>query len=185
MSWRHLPNALTALRLVLTPLLYAALAAGRPRQALVLLAVAALSDALDGLLARRFGWQSRLGGLLDPIADKLVLNASFLGLWMFGALPDWFIALVIGRDLLIVAGAVGYHLLVRPLQPEPSLLGKLNTVVQVLFALLLILQLGFPLWPSHWVQPAVWIVALVTAASGVDYVIRWSGRAWRERRQVP
>jgi cardiolipin synthase (CMP-forming) len=180
MSWRQLPNALTAMRIGLTPLLYGTIANEQPRHALVLLLVAAVSDALDGFLARRYGWQTRLGGLLDPLADKLLLNAAFLGLWMAGTLPGWLVLLVFGRDLVIVAGALAYHRLIDRLQPEPSPLGKLNTGVQIGFVLLVLLQLGFGWLPADALPYAIAAVAAVTAGSGADYVLRWGRRAWRE-----
>jgi cardiolipin synthase (CMP-forming) len=177
MNWRQLPNTLTALRIGLTPFLYGSIAAGYPRHALVLLAAAAVSDALDGFLARRFGWETRLGGLLDPIADKLLLNASFVGLWVVDAIPAWMMLLVFGRDLLIVLGALAYHSLIGPLHATPTALGKLNTAAQITFVVLVLTQLGFGLLPSHWLDSAIWTVALVTVASGLDYVVRWSLKA--------
>lgn len=177
MSWRHLPNTLTGLRLLLAPLLIGAIVQGQPREALGLLLLAAISDALDGFLARRFGWQTRLGGLLDPLADKLLLNAVFLGLWWVEALPGWLLLLAFGRDLVIVAGAFAYHRLIEPLKAAPSLLGKLTTALQILLGLALLLQLGFGVIPSQLLTIGIWTVAVVTAASGVDYVWRWGRRA--------
>jgi cardiolipin synthase (CMP-forming) len=181
MNWRQLPNALTGVRLALAPLLVAAIVQGQPRPALGLLFVAAVSDALDGFLARRFGWLTRLGSLLDPLADKLLLNACFIGLWVVAVLPGWLLALVLGRDLLIIVGAFAYHRLIRPVTGSPSLLGKLTTALQILLGLALLLQLGYGWPPSQWLEIGIWTVALVTAASGVDYVWRWGRRAWRER----
>lgn len=184
MSWRHLPNTLTGLRLLLAPLLVAAIVQGRPRQALVLLLLAAISDALDGFLARRFGWQSRLGGLLDPLADKLLLNACFLGFWWIEALPGWLFLLILLRDVVIVAGAYAYHRLIQPLKAAPSLLGKLNTLLQILLGLALLLQLGYG-WPSSQATAiGIWTVAVVAAASGVEYVMRWGWRAIRQDKLV-
>ncbi len=180
MNWRYLPNALTLLRIGLVPIVYLSIADGHSRQALGLLVIAALTDALDGSLARRYGWQTRFGGLLDPIADKLLLNASFLGLWSYGALPGWMLALVLGRDLLIVSGAVAYQVLVQPVPAQPSLLGKLATLLQVLLASMLLLELELIDWPSHWTTMAIWTVALASVLSGADYVVRWSRRAWQE-----
>jgi cardiolipin synthase (CMP-forming) len=181
MSWRQLPNTLTAMRIGLTPFLYGSIANEQPRQALLLLLIAAISDGLDGFLARRYGWQSRLGGLLDPLADKLLLNAAFLGLWMAGAVPGWLMLLVFGRDLLIVSGALGYHRLIGPLRAAPTLLGKLNTGVQIGFVLLVLVDLAFAALAPAWIGWAMALVAAITAASGIDYVIRWSHRAWRAR----
>jgi len=182
-AWRHLPNGLTLLRIALAPPLYLTLAAREPLAASLLLLLAAASDALDGFLARRYAWQTRLGGLLDPLADKILLNACFLGLWQAEAVPGWLLALVFGRDLVIVAGGAAFHWLIRPLQAEPSLLGKANTATQILFVLWLLLLFVVGPQASHWAAPAIWIVALMALASGTDYVQRWSRRAWRERRR--
>ena len=108
MNLKHLPNAITGLRLAMAPVLLWLLWAGFYRDALWVALVAGASDAVDGLLAKRFGWQSRLGSLLDPIADKLLLGAAMAGLWLAQALPAWLVGLVLARDLVIVAGAVGF-----------------------------------------------------------------------------
>jgi len=177
---RQLPNALTVLRILLTPGILLLLVGQAYRWALLLALLAALSDLLDGWLARRYGWQSRLGGLLDPIADKLLLNACFLGLWWAAPVPGWLVGLVLGRDLVIVAGALAYHWLIRPVQAEPSLLSKLNTVVQLIFVLGCLVALASTGLPSRLLQGAVWVVAAVTLVSGLDYVLRYARRAWRE-----
>jgi len=180
---RQLPNALTLLRILLTPLIALQLVADRFALALALVLLAGLSDLLDGWLARRYGWQTRLGGLLDPIADKLLVNTCFAGLWWTGALPGWLVALVFARDVVIVAGACAFHWLIRPLQAAPTSLGKLNTVVQIGFILFCLLMLSVPNLPSRLIDAGVFLVAAVALASGADYVVRYAHRALRESSQ--
>jgi len=179
---RHLPNLLTGLRLLLAPLLPWLLVSGRAQAALAVAALAGLSDALDGWLAKRFGWGSRLGSLLDPIADKAMLVLSMLGLWWVGALPGWFLLLVALRDLVIVLGAIAWWRLAGPYDGQPTALGKLTTFAQVLLVLACLLGLvGWLPWEAFAGQ-AVLAVAFVTFASGLDYVIRYGVLAWRYAR---
>jgi cardiolipin synthase (CMP-forming) len=178
---RHIPNLLTVLRMLLTVPLAWLLREGRFDAALAVALVAGFSDALDGFLAKRFSWQSELGGLLDPVADKLLLVACFVGLTQAGALPLWLALLVIGRDVIIVAGAVAYHNLVGPLHAEPSPLSKLTTVLQIVLVLAALLHLSrFAHWPQWFSDALLAAVTLTTLGSGIDYVVRWSIRAWRE-----
>jgi cardiolipin synthase (CMP-forming) len=177
MSPAQIPNLLTALRLLLIPWILLALAQSAFRLAALLLAIAALSDGLDGFLARRYGWQSRLGGLLDPLADKLLVNALFLGLWWGGFLPGWLPLLVLLRDLVIVGGAAAYHWRIAPLQAEPSAISKACTVAQLGFLWLAIVDLALDRSSSPWWPYGVSVLVGLIAASGIDYVWRWSRRA--------
>jgi cardiolipin synthase len=179
---RHLPNALTILRLLLVPPLAWLLLIGDYDTALWVALVAGISDALDGALARLFRWQSWLGGILDPLADKLMLVTGYLCLWWRGALPDWLAALVLGRDLVIVAGAIAFHRLIARIEPEPSVVGKLTTFAQLLFLLALLVDLGSRLALGA-VLPALAVIAgTLTVASGIDYVWRFGTRARSARR---
>jgi cardiolipin synthase len=180
MSLSWIPNAITVLRMLLAPPLAWLILEGRHAEALWLALFAGLSDAVDGLLAKRFGWTSRLGGLLDPIADKLMLLGCFLALGIGDELPAWLIWLVIGRDAVIVSGALAYHRWVGPLEPAPSRLSKLTTVVQI--ALVLVALFGglhaitLPAWV---LAGTILLVAALTIASGLHYVIAWSAKARR------
>jgi cardiolipin synthase len=177
----HIPNGLTLLRMLLTVPLAWLLRDGRYDLSLAIALVAGFTDALDGYLAKRFSWQSRLGGLIDPVADKLLLIACFFGLAGAGALPWWLAALVIGRDVIIVTGAVAYHNLVGPLTAEPSLLSKLTTALQIALVLATLLHLSrFAEWPEWFNLGLLAAVTLTTLGSGIDYVVRWSLKAWRE-----
>lgn len=179
MKAAQIPNLLTALRLLLIPWILLALAQSAFRLAAVLLAIAALSDGLDGFLARRYGWQTRLGGLLDPLADKLLVNALFLGLWWGGFVAGWLPLLVLARDLVIVGGAAAYHWRIAPLQAEPSLVGKACTVAQLGFLWLAIVDLALDRSSSPWWPFGVSVLVALIVASGLDYVWRWSRRARR------
>ena len=174
---RHLPNALTVLRLLLVPPLAILLLREDYSTALWVTAIAGLTDALDGALARLFGWQSWLGGVLDPLADKLLLVTGYACLWWQGIIPDWLAALVLVRDLVIVAGALAYHRLVQRLQPAPSLLGKLTTFAQLIFLLACLLSLGSRLQLDSVLPALALLTGALTVASGIDYVVRFGARA--------
>lgn len=174
---RHLPNALTVLRLLLVPPLAVLLLREDYTTALWVAVIAGLTDALDGALARLFGWQSWLGGVLDPLADKLLLVTGYVCLWWQGVIPDWLAALVLVRDLVIVAGALIYHRLVQRLQPSPSLLGKLTTFAQLLFLLVCLLALGSRLQLDSVLPALALLTGALTVASGIDYVVRFGARA--------
>jgi len=177
---RHLPNLITACRIGLVVPLCWLLDGARYPAALGVVLVAGASDALDGFLARRHGWQSRIGGVLDPLADKLLLTAAFVFLAMAGQLPAWLAVLVVGRDLLIVSGAFAYHVLIGPFEAVPSRLSKANTAMQVAFVVLVLVRasrwLAIPEWAWRMLVLAVAFGAL---ASGFHYVVAWSARAWR------
>jgi cardiolipin synthase len=185
MSLRQLPNAITGLRLAMAPVLPWLLLSGHYRAALAVALAAGASDALDGLLAKRFGWQSRLGSLLDPIADKLMLGLAMLGLAWVAMLPAWLVGLVLARDLVIVAGAAAWWRVVGPFDGQPSLLGKLTTVLQVALVLLCLAELSGLSLPLQARIQMVVAVGLLTFLSGLDYVIRYGVRAWRHKRTPP
>ncbi|MBS0569339.1 MAG: CDP-alcohol phosphatidyltransferase family protein [Proteobacteria bacterium] len=180
--WRHLPNALTVLRMALVVPLAWLIREMRYDEAVVVAAIAGLSDALDGFLAKHCGWQSWLGGVLDPIADKLMLVACFVTLGMVGAHPDWLTWLVVGRDAVIVAGAVAWHNLIGRIHAQPTRLSKLTTVVQITYVLAQLLHLSrwFDL-PPRLLDGLIWLTAALTIISGLQYVAVWTRKALRVR----
>jgi len=181
---RHLPNLITALRMLLVVPLCWLIESAHYEGALIIAAIAGLSDAIDGFLARRFGWRTWLGGILDPIADKLLLMAGFLWLAFAGDVPIWLAALVIGRDLVIVSGAVAYYHLIGRFDASPSPLSKLTTLAQIVFVLAELLRLSHLLAEPDNVRSAtIGIVAALTVASGIHYIVVWSARAWRSSRE--
>lgn len=150
---------------------------GRYPLALALFFIAGFTDGLDGFLAKRFSWESRLGGLLDPAADKLLLVASFISLWWAGYVPGWLLAAVVARDLVIVIGAGLYQWRVGGFVAEPSVISKLNSVLQLLYVLLTLSWLVFSVPGLVAVGALGWLVLATTVVSGTDYVVRWSSRA--------
>lgn len=177
-----LPNILTVSRLLLALPIALAIQDGRYGAALIVAALAGLTDALDGFLARRLDARSRLGGALDPVADKTLIFAVFVSLSVEGLLPPWVTAVVIARDVIIVSGATAYHFLIGDLEFSPTALSKANMAVQVLF-LVTVLANALGGWLPAWVLVAFTTVVLVVAvASGLQYVLLWSGRAIAARR---
>ena len=111
MTRKDIPNLISILRILLVIPVIAALMDHQFGLAMVLFAIAGISDALDGFLAKHYHWESRLGSILDPLADKLLLVASFATLTWLGFLPSWLLWLVLGRDIMIVFGVLSYHYL--------------------------------------------------------------------------
>ena len=146
--WRWIPNALTFLRILLIAPFAAALMAKEYRFALVIFFLASATDAFDGFLARHYNWRTRLGAIADPLADKALLITAYLMLVLTGVLPAWLFWLVLGRDLLIVCGGLAFHYGVGRFEMQPSLPGKLNTLIQILVALAIIILLAeLPMQP--------------------------------------
>jgi len=150
--------------------------------ALALMFVAGFSDGLDGFLAKQFNWRSRLGGILDPVADKMLLVSSFLALAYLDLVPVWLAAIVILRDVVILSGAAAYTLTIGKVDPEPTAASKINTACQIIYVLLVIAHEAF-VWPG---EVAVLItgaaVLFTSVVSGLDYVLRWSEKAGSARR---
>lgn len=180
--WRHLPNLITALRIALVVPLCLLILARQWPQALLVAALAGVSDALDGFLAKRYGWQSWIGGMLDPLADKLLLTAAFITLAWVAAIPAWLTVLIVGRDLVIVAGAIGYHALIGRFDAAPTRLSKWTTLVQIVFVLYTLQRLAGGLVSAELDRALLVLTAALTLASGLHYVIVWGGRALRHRR---
>ena len=122
-----LPNYLSALRIVLVIPIAWLLWQQQVMSAFWLMLVAGLSDALDGFLARRYGWQTELGSLLDPLADKFLVAAMYLVFTLHELIPVWLVALILTRDILILLGAGVYRGVFGDLTVNPSLLSKTNT----------------------------------------------------------
>ena len=177
MSLSWLPNAISLLRIALVAPILLFILDGQFGWALALFFVAGFSDGLDGYLAVRFDWQSRLGGLLDPAADKLLITGLFVTLAWTGDIPVWLAAVVILRDVVIVAGALIYNFFIKPVPGEPTRVSKLNTALQMLFVLFVLSRAGFG-WPDKITITILGAAILVTVViSGVDYVWSWSKRA--------
>lgn len=178
MTLKWIPNVICIGRVILVAPIVLMLLDGRYTAALILIGVAAFSDAVDGFLARTFDWRTRLGGLLDPAADKLLVFSVFLTLTYQGLVPLILTVLVVTRDLVIIAGAVTYQLLIEPVQGEPTFISKLNTLAQLTFVIFTLTAAALQWPPSQVVLLLGAAVVFTSITSGLNYVVGWSKRAW-------
>ncbi len=166
---RQIPNIISSIRILLVVPIALTIQHRLYVSTLWLFGVAGISDAVDGFLAKRCGWQSELGGMLDPLADKLMLATVFVMLALGGAVPVWLTVVVIARDCIIVLGAVMYRALLGPLAARPSVISKLNTLGQIVFIVVVIGTLQYH-WPEPWSVALGALVFVTVAVSGIDYV---------------
>jgi len=175
---RHLPNIICVVRIALIWPTVDALYGADYWTALVLVAVCAISDGLDGWLAKRFNWTSHLGKILDPLADKLLLVSLFLTATWMNLVPWWLTAVVVGRDVMIGSGAVVFRLWFGPLQGRPTILSKINTGMQLAVVLAAVLGAATGKLPTPEMITALAILTLLTTlVSGGDYLAAFTRRA--------
>ena len=177
LALRQIPNLITLIRILLIAPIAVSLVREQLDTTLALFAIAAASDVLDGFLAKRFGWQSVLGSILDPIADKLLLATMFVTLAVLGLVPLWLMAVALARDVIIVGGAAAYRALIGPLTAQASMVSKLNTLCQALFVLCVVARAAFS-QPPGWVETGLGALVFATImVSGIDYVVTYGRRA--------
>lgn len=177
MNLSFIPNLLTIARMIVVPPIVWLLLVGQFQWALALAVFAGVSDLLDGWLARRFAWQSRWGGIYDPLADKLLMMSGYLTLGWLGELPWWLIGLVIFRDLVIVVGGYIYYTRFEPFNAEPTQMSRFNTFCQIFLMWFVLVRLaGFPL-PREAQIGLVWLVGVMALVTLAQYVWIWTGRA--------
>lgn len=153
----------------------------------VVFGFAAFTDALDGALAKRFGWTSELGKMLDPLGDKLLLMTVFITLTVLGHVPPWLAVTAVGRDVLITSGAIVYRVWLGPiLGSRPTTVSKINTLCQIIYLLAVMESAALGLLPVPLATSLGALVFMTTVISGLDYVLTYSRRAqtvYRERQQ--
>ena len=166
-----IPNLITLFRIIITPLFIIFLIQGNYRKAFVVFVLAGVSDLADGLIAR--GWQqkSRLGSYLDPLADKVLMAASFVTLSIYHQIPSWLTVVVLSRDVTLATGVLIFRLADIPLTVRPSLAGKWTTTFQLI-------TVGFVLLSKIWAFPPLvlpvffWVTGILTSVSGLQYFYR-------------
>lgn len=173
MKFYYLPNAITLVRLGLVPVFIVVLKAQDYTVALFVFAVAGLSDGLDGFIAKRFNLVTRLGAILDPLADKVLLVSAYIMLTILGHLPFWLVLIVGFRDLLIVGGYLVYTSLIGPVAMRPTYLSKFNTFLQITLVVAILVQQAMALPLVLLVQILIYGVFITTVSSGVHYVWIW------------
>jgi len=181
MNYRFIPNLITVLRIILVAPIVWLLLEQQFTWALILFAVAGISDAVDGFLARHFNWQSWWGSVLDPLADKLLQVSCYITLAWMGHIPIWLVIIIVLRDVVIVLGALLYHHRIDAFEAEPSVISKFNTFAQIVLILMVVLHVGLYALPENILQGMFWLVLFTTVYSGVDYVYRWTHRAVKHR----
>jgi cardiolipin synthase (CMP-forming) len=168
-----LPNIITIARLCGVPVLIWALIERDWTLAFAIFVVAGLSDAVDGVIARRWNQQSELGLYLDPIADKVLLVSVFVGLALLERLPGWLAIAVVSRDLLIVAAVLLSYVMGRPVTVRPLLVSKLNTVSQIVLAGVALGEPAFGLSLAAEIEFLVAVTVVLTGVSAAAYLVDW------------
>jgi len=170
---------LTLLRMFLIPFLAMAILYSRYGLALLIFLISGLSDLFDGFIARRFQQKTRLGALLDPMADKLLLSTSFLLLTLPGnlavAIPLWLAVMVFSRDIFIVVGAVAVALTTGFTKFDPTIYGKGSTFIQIV-CVLTVLVANYLRWNPDWIQWLFYLTFALTLFSGVHYIYTFTKR---------
>ncbi len=175
MSFSSLPNLLSILRIILTVPVVMTLLDRQYFLAMVLFFIAGITDALDGWIAKRYSFQTRLGSILDPIADKLLLVSSFMALYVIRLIPLWLLVLIFLRDFMIISGTVGCFIGSGASKNDllsPSKLSKINTVLQIILVLFLVIIQIYPV-PVQYSTIFFIIIATSTMLSGADYAWIW------------
>lgn len=182
-----LPNLLSLLRMALVPLFIIAITRGAALEALLLFALAGVTDACDGFIARFWNQQTALGAYLDPAADKLLLTSAYVTLTIEAfnpalTIPLWVTILVIARDVLIVVAAFSLSMAVGIKSFPPALISKLTTATQVAAVVLVLVHLVWPGEPLRTVASVtIYLVAALTVASGLNYIRLFNRRLAEQR----
>ncbi|MGH6734921.1 MAG: CDP-alcohol phosphatidyltransferase family protein [Methyloceanibacter sp.] len=169
----NIPNTLTLGRIVLVPLLVWLIIDNEMLAAFFVFMLAGFSDAADGYLAKRYGWNTELGAYLDPIADKALLVSIFVTLGLAGHIPVWLVIAVVSRDILIVGAVVLSWMMSRPVSMQPLLISKVNTCAQIALAGVVLAELGLGLGLDQLVWILIWVTGTFTILSAAAYFWAW------------
>lgn len=174
--WSQIPNLLTLIRIAACPILVLLLHKHHYAWTLCLFLAAGITDGLDGFIAKRFNWVSRLGAILDPIADKLLIACAYVMLVILTHIPFWLLIVVMFRDLVIIVGYLILVMMEYEIPMRPSYTSKINTFVQISLVVAVLLEqsrlLPLPFMPLV-VEMFVVGVLVTTVVSGLQYVWHW------------
>jgi len=168
-----IPNLITLARILLVPVMVWAIASDAMQIAFLLFLAAGLSDAIDGFLAKRFGMATELGAYLDPLADKAMIVSIYVAVGIAEALPRWLVILVVSRDIMIVSAIILSWLIDKRVKLKPLTVSKLNTVAQIVLALLVLASRGYNFDAEPALTILMALVAILTLLSIVFYVGEW------------
>jgi cardiolipin synthase len=176
----NVPNILTTLRVLAAPLLAYSLLRGYFELAFYTFIVAAITDALDGWIARHFDLMTHYGAVMDPLADKLITLVCVVLLTWLGIVPLWLTLVIVVRDTVIVSGAFAYHRLFGEVEIRPTWLGKLHTALAFTLFTVVLANSAALIDASEWLRPFFFLVLGTTLASMVQYVVLWARKAVKE-----
>lgn len=168
-----IPNLITLIRILLVPVVVWAITSGEMVLAFALFLAAGISDAVDGFLAKRFGMATELGAYLDPLADKTMIVSIYVSLGIAQALPRWLVFLVVSRDIMIVGAVMLAWLIDKPIKLKPLLVSKLNTVAQIVLAVVVLAMLALGFDAGATAPLLMGVVAALTLLSIGFYVAAW------------
>ena len=169
----NLANLITLGRLLAVPLIVWLILSGDYNLTFWLFAVASVSDAIDGYVAKHFDQRSDLGALLDPIADKALIVSLFITLGLAGELPTWLVIVVVFRDLLIVGGFLLAATLTQPIAWRPLMVSKINTTLLLILVTGVLARLAFGFDDDGIISGLIYLTGVTTVASGAAYLVRW------------
>ena len=173
----NIPNLLTLARILLTPFIIYAIIEHQAVLALLLMAIAGITDMLDGAIARYFNQRSKVGAFMDPLADKLLLISTIVTLYFIDQIPLFLFLAVIFRDLIIVVGAIAYEMVTHKLEIQPSIASKITTFLQIVLVLIVLSEMAWQLPGDAILHIAIWLTFAFTCISGIQYMIVWMRKA--------
>jgi len=173
MVYSQIPNIITIARLAMIPLLLLLLREQNYQAALLVFIVAGLSDGLDGFIARRYHFESHLGGVLDPLADKLLMVSTYVSLTLLGHIEFWVLLVVLSRDFLIIGGYLVVTSQSGAVKMEASIFSKFNTVAQIVLVVAILFEQARLVSVPLLVDFLVYTVAITTVISGAHYYWAW------------
>ncbi len=173
----NIPNIISLCRLFAVPVIVWLILDGRMETAFWVALAAALSDAADGIIAKKFNMETLLGGFLDPIADKAMLVCVFVTLGYIGEIPTWLVISVVFRDAVILGGALLFQTLTQSLTMAPLMVSKVNTFAQLVLCLVALAAQGFESDFGAIREVLIYTVGITTLVSGIAYVAIWTRRA--------
>jgi cardiolipin synthase len=168
-----IPNLITLARIILVPVVVWLIASGQLRLAFLLFLVAAISDGVDGFLAKRFGMKTELGAYLDPLADKVLIDAIYVTLAITAVIPLWIVILVVSRDFMIVGAILLSWVVDRPVKVRPLIVGKLSTAAQIVYPGLVLAVHGYSFHVEPVLTLVMVLVAVLTLLSVGLYLAKW------------
>lgn len=179
----NVPNILTLARIILTPFIVFAILEQRATLALILMAIAGITDMLDGAIARYFNQRSTVGAYMDPLADKLMLVSTMVALYMVHQVPLFLFLAVLFRDLIIIIGALAYEMITHKLEMKPTIPSKITTFLQIIFVLTALSDMAWQLPGVQALQLITWLAFAFTCISGLQYMIVWMRKAVSDEEQ--